>query len=50
MQKIVQQSDEEMEVLEKVELLKEKAEKRIEEILEDVLGIKNKIRRKFYEN
>jgi len=40
MQKIVQQSDEEIGVL-------EKAEKRIEEILEDVLGIKNKIRRKF---
>jgi len=42
MQEIVQQLDEEMEVLEKAELLKEKAEKRIEEILEEVLGIKTK--------
>lgn len=36
--KIVQQLDKEMEALEKVKLLKEKAEKRIEEILEEVWG------------
>jgi len=35
---IVQQLDKEMEALEKVKLLKEKAEKRIKEILEDVWG------------
>ena len=36
MQEIVQQLDEEIGVLEKIKLLKEKAEKRIEEILEEV--------------
>ncbi|MGC8651442.1 MAG: hypothetical protein ACP5RX_02420 [Minisyncoccia bacterium] len=39
-QKIVEELDREMEVLEKVKLLKEKAEKRIEEILHEVWGDK----------
>jgi hypothetical protein len=37
-QKIVEELDREMEVLEKVKLLKEKAEKRIEEILDEMWG------------
>ncbi|MGB9680774.1 MAG: restriction endonuclease subunit S, partial [Minisyncoccia bacterium] len=37
-QKIVEELDREMEALEKVKLLKEKAEKRIEEILDEVWG------------
>ncbi|MGC8739798.1 MAG: restriction endonuclease subunit S, partial [Candidatus Hydrogenedens sp.] len=40
-QKIVEELDREMEALEKVKLLKEKAEKRIEEILDEVWGEEN---------
>jgi restriction endonuclease S subunit len=39
-QKIAEELDREMEALEKVKLLKEKAEKRIEEILHEVWGDK----------
>ncbi|MGC8881135.1 MAG: restriction endonuclease subunit S, partial [Minisyncoccia bacterium] len=40
-QKIVEELDREMEALEKLKLLKEKAEKRIEEILDEVWGEEN---------
>ena len=43
-QKIVEELDREMEALEKIKLLKEKAEKRIEEILDEVWGGKVKLK------